>query len=139
MALITLSRISGQLFPPKRRDNPVSQQKHRLKQRLGTRRPACSMRHMGSIRALEISGGKQWKVEPGNQILVIDNGAVRFDFPKDWTVYSGPDYVYLLDRVPGYSCVLSVSARLVPAAVAAIPLSLYMKEIIRMDDTAAKH
>src|SRR5215468_4170437 len=97
------------------------------------------MRLVNSIRALEISGGHHWKVQPGNRILVIDNGALRFDFPKEWTVYSGPDYVYLLDRVPGYSCVLSFSARLVPAAVAAIPLSLYMKEIISMDDTSAKH
>lgn len=87
------------------------------------------------IQALQIHPGHQWKAKPGHRILIINNGAVRFDFPTEWNLYSGSEYACLLDGSVGdYTCVLTVSAKQIPITVAGISFGLYLREIMQMDN-----
>ena len=36
--------------------------------------------------AYPLEPGHGWRARPGHRILIVDNGAVRFDFPKEWTL-----------------------------------------------------
>jgi len=67
------------------------------------------------MRAMRIQSGPAWKAAPGCHILLIDAGAVRFDYPSNWIVQSTPKYVFLFDRYPpDDQCLLAVSWRRVP-------------------------
>jgi hypothetical protein len=68
------------------------------------------------MHAIPLQSGHEWKAAPGCRILLIDNGAVRFDFPRDWVVRSTPKYVFVIDRYPPDDrCLLAVSWRRIPA------------------------
>lgn len=92
------------------------------------------------IQALEVHPGHQWKAKPGHRILIINNGAVRFDFPTEWNLYSGSECACLLDgSVCDYTCALTVSAKQIPITVAGISLGLYLREITQtanLEDTS---
>lgn len=40
----------------------------------------------------------QWQALPGHKILVLDKGALRLDYPEDWTLNFGQDSLRLTDR-----------------------------------------
>ena len=64
------------------------------------------------MRAIELQSGHTWKAAPGCHILLIDAGAVRFDFPAEWIVRSTSKYVFVIDRQPPDDrCLLAVSWR----------------------------
>jgi hypothetical protein len=87
-----------------------------------------------SIEALQLVPNHIWKARPGNLILCVDRGAVRFEYPKDWILYSGSECVCLLDGMfEKFTCVLAVAARRTSIGSSVIPLTLYMNEICRPD------
>ena len=80
----------------------------------------------------------QWKSRPGCRILVIDGGAVRFDFPRDWLAYSDSKYIQLIDREPPDDrCGLIVSWRKLSIEMAAFPIRDLVSEVTR-DDTVER-
>jgi hypothetical protein len=79
--------------------------------------------------AVQLNPGHGWKAAPGCRILVIDGGAVRLDFPVNWTVISTPKYVVLVDRAPPHNrALLAVAWRQFPPSAAGIPLAPLLSE-----------
>jgi hypothetical protein len=73
------------------------------------------------MRVLQLQSGHAWKAAPGCRILLIDSGAVRFDYPCDWVVRSTPKYVFVIDRYPPDDhCLLAVSWRRIPIRALAL-------------------
>jgi hypothetical protein len=67
------------------------------------------------MRAMQLQSGHRWKAAAGCRILLIDGGAVRFDYPEKWIVRPTPKYVFIIDRCPPDDhCLLAVSWRRVP-------------------------
>ena len=67
------------------------------------------------VRAIQLESGHSWKAAPGCRILIIDGGAVRFDYPAEWVVRPTPKYVFVIDRYPPDDrCLLAVSWRRIP-------------------------
>jgi hypothetical protein len=67
------------------------------------------------VRAIQLQSGHSWKAAPGCRILLIDGGAVRFDYPSEWVVRATPKYVFVIDRYPPDDrCLLAVSWRRIP-------------------------
>ncbi|MBI3928965.1 MAG: hypothetical protein HY319_25710 [Armatimonadetes bacterium] len=59
--------------------------------------------------------GHGWKARPGYRCLVADEGAVRFDFPRDWHVEPGPESIKIYDAPPPEDeCCLEMSFRRQP-------------------------
>lgn len=51
-----------------------------------------------------------WKISPGNKVLMTDQGAVRFEYPQSWIVDPEQDTVKLRDRPePNDNCLLQVT------------------------------
>jgi hypothetical protein len=87
------------------------------------------------VHAYQLEPGHEWKARPGHRILIVDNGAVRFDFPREWSLCSQPGFACLLDgTILDYSCAVTVSARRIPVSVAGFSLEPYLLEIAKMDD-----
>src|SRR5262249_16324209 len=75
------------------------------------------------MHALELNPNHTWKAAPGCRILIVDGGAVRFDFPAACTVISTPKYVCVIDRYPPHDrSLIAVSWRRVPINALGIPL-----------------
>jgi hypothetical protein len=67
------------------------------------------------VRAIQLEPGHSWKAAPGCRILIVDGGAVRFDYPAEWVVRPTPKYVFVIDRYPPDDrCLLAVSWRRIP-------------------------
>ena len=65
---------------------------------------------------LKLKDNHGWRARPGCKIFVADAGAVRFDFPQDWTMRPGPDAINFHDRTPpDDNCRLAVSSQRLPA------------------------
>jgi hypothetical protein len=59
----------------------------------------------------------QWTATPGFRIAALDRGAIRFEFPQDWTCLPDADSVKFYDREPpADNCRLAVSRQLLPAS-----------------------
>src|SRR5438034_10691683 len=72
---------------------------------------------------MEVGSDHGWKAAPGCRILVIDGGAVRFDFPREWIVHSGANQVLLIDRhPPNDRSYIGLRWRRLSAAETAVPL-----------------
>ena len=52
------------------------------------------------MHVMALDSNHLWKASPGCRILVVDGGAVRFDYPANWLVHSRQNQVLLLDRLP---------------------------------------
>src|SRR5262249_13256120 len=79
--------------------------------------------------ALQLNPDHSWKAAPGCRILIVDGGAVRFDFPAHWTVISTPKYVCVVDRYPPHNrSLLAVSWRRFPMKALGIPLAPLVAE-----------
>ncbi len=65
-----------------------------------------------------------WKAPPGYNILALDRGAVRLNYPHDWVVTSADDCIEIHDqRPPEDDCRLAISyLRLPPLYWSGLPL-----------------
>ncbi len=51
-----------------------------------------------------------WSARPGHRILVLDRGAVRFEYPETWVVRPAEDSIRVYDKTPpDDDCKLAVS------------------------------
>jgi hypothetical protein len=77
-----------------------------------------------------------WRGKPGYKIFVADRGAVRFNFPENWTVIPDPDSIKLYDRQPpDDTCRLAVSyMRLPPVDWSGLPLARLVEVAIEGDE-----
>ena len=74
--------------------------------------------------------GPQWKARPGYRILVMDRGAVRFDFPKDWLAATQSRYVQIIDREPPDDrCGLMVSCGKIPRRMTDPPMHELLRQV----------
>lgn len=59
---------------------------------------------------IELADHHGWKAKPGHQIVVLDRGAVRLDYPAGWVVRADDDSLKIYDKEPpDDDCVLAVS------------------------------
>jgi hypothetical protein len=79
--------------------------------------------------AFQLDSTHIWKAAPGCRILVVDGGAVRIDFPAQWTVISRPKYVCVVDQYPArHQSLIAISWRRVPVDALGLPLEALLKE-----------
>jgi hypothetical protein len=72
----------------------------------------------------------KWKARPGYRILVIDRGAVRFDFPNSWIAGIDSKYVRIIDREPPDDrCGVMVSCRRISLRVTEMPMMELLREV----------
>ena len=72
----------------------------------------------------------RWKARPGYRVLVMDRGAVRFDFPQDWLASLDSKYIRIVDREPPSDrCSLLVSCRWISPGVAGFPIRELLHEV----------
>ncbi len=65
-----------------------------------------------------LASNRDWGAKPGNKILIIDRGAVRFDYPADWVFVPGGTAAKLYDREPpNDNCLIEVSRFYLPPGV----------------------
>jgi hypothetical protein len=76
----------------------------------------------------------EWKAKPGYRILVIDRGAVRFDFPRSWMAGVDSKYVRIIDREPPDDrCGVMVSCRQISLRVMEVPMVELLREVTSED------
>jgi hypothetical protein len=88
------------------------------------------------MKAFVIQSGPRaiWKVRDGYRILVIEHGAVRFDFPNDWLAALDSKYVRLIDREPPEDrCGLMVSCRQVSEIMSGFPVRELLDQVTAED------
>jgi hypothetical protein len=94
--------------------------------------PSCNT---GCVDVFQLAPNHLWKAAPGCRILVIDNGGVRCDIPREWIVYSPNRHVFVIDRFPPDNrCIAAISCRRVSSDVMAISLLWILEEWIRGED-----
>lgn len=77
-----------------------------------------------------------WKARPGYRILIMDQGALRLDFPKDWPASLDAKYVRIVDREPPDDrCSVLVSCRTISPSVAGYPIRELLQEVTREDES----
>ena len=78
---------------------------------------------MSRPKQFELKRNHGWKAKAGNAICVLDRGAVRFEFRRNWILKQRPDSVQIHDcEPPDDNCVLGVSHFPVPFDSSAVPL-----------------
>ncbi len=84
---------------------------------------------------LRLKDNHTWKAPSGYNVFVLDRGAVRFNFPKDWVTVPASDCVALYDRrPPNDNCRLAVSyLRLPPMDWTGLPLDELIASVIEGD------
>jgi hypothetical protein len=96
---------------------------HELAQRLGVKAFVIHPDERGT-----------WIARPGYRILIMDQGAARFDFPKDWLAGLDSKYVRIVDRdPPDDRCSLLVSCRTISPLVAGFPVRELLREVTAED------
>jgi len=92
------------------------------------------------MQAIRLQSGHSWKAAPGCHILLIDGGAVRFDYPSNWIVRPTPKYVFLFDQYPPDDrCLLAVSWRRVPIRGLALSTAGLLAKLAPMETRPADH
>ncbi len=77
-----------------------------------------------------------WSARPGHRILVLDRGAVRFEYPDTWVVRPAEDSIRVYDKAPPEDdCVLGVSHLRLPRSVdwSSLPLSQLLAAALEPD------
>jgi hypothetical protein len=83
----------------------------------------------------QLASSHVWKAAPGCRILVVDNGGLRCDIPREWIVYSPRRHVFAIDRFPPDNrCMAAISCRRVSSEVMAMPLGLILEEWVQGED-----
>jgi hypothetical protein len=89
----------------------------------------------GAVDVFQLVSNHVWKAAPGCRILVVDNGGVRCDIPREWIVYSPNRHVFVIDRFPPDNrCMVAISCRRVSSDVMAISLLWILEEWIAGED-----
>ncbi len=85
---------------------------------------------------LKLRDNHTWKAPPGHKIVVLDRGAVRFNFPESWMVVPESDALKLYDVAPpDDNCRLSVSfMRTPPVDWSELPLAGLLESVMAKDD-----
>jgi len=92
------------------------------------------------VRAIELQSGHTWKATPGCRILLIDSGAVRFDYPAEWVVRPTTKYVFVIDRhPPDDRCLLVVSWRRIPFRALSIPTAALLDRLAPLETRPPDH
>jgi hypothetical protein len=87
------------------------------------------------VDVFQLAPNHVWKAAPGCRILVVDNGGVRCDIPREWIVYSPGRHVFLIDRFPPDNrCMVAISCRRISSEVMAISLFYILEEWIKGED-----
>ena len=64
---------------------------------------------------LPLDKNHNWTATPGFRIAVLDRGAIRFEFPQDWTCLPDQESVKFYDRLPPQdNCRLAASRQRLP-------------------------
>jgi hypothetical protein len=101
---------------------------------MNARQPAC-LRNGVNAFVIHPDQRGTWKARPGYRILIMDQGAVRLDFPKDWLAGLDSKYVRIIDREPPDDrCSLLVSSRTISPRVAGYPIRELLQEVTREDE-----
>ncbi len=76
-------------------------------------------------KTINLSDQHTWTATPGYNVIALDRGAVRLDFPREWIVIPDNDSLKIHDRQPpDDDCVLAVSyIRLAPIDWSGLPLA----------------
>jgi hypothetical protein len=78
---------------------------------------------------MALDASHAWKATPGYRILLVDSGAIRFDFPIGWIVHRGTKQVLLLDRYPpDERSYIGLRWRRILPAEATIPLEVLVSK-----------
>ena len=90
---------------------------------------------------LKIRDNHTWTARPGCNVLVLDRGAVRLDYPRKWVVIPDPDSMKIHDRrPPNDDCVLAVSyMRIPPIDWIGLPLSQLVEVANEGDERPISH
>jgi len=92
------------------------------------------------VRAIELQSGNTWKAAPGCRILLIDGGAVRFDYPAEWVVRPTTKYVFVIDRhPPDDRCLLAVSWRRIPIRALSISTAALLDRLAPLETRPSDH
>jgi len=92
------------------------------------------------VRAIQLPSGHTWKATPGCHILLIDSGAVRFDYPGKWIVRPTPKYVFVIDRYPPEDhCLLAVSWRRVPIRALGLSTAALLDRLAPLETRPSDH
>ena len=92
------------------------------------------------MRVMQLQSGHAWKAAPGCRILLIDGGAVRFDYPMDWVVRPTPKYIFVIDRYPPDDrCLLAVSWRRIPIRALALSTAALLDRLAPIETRPADH
>jgi hypothetical protein len=81
-----------------------------------------------------------WQAKPGYKIFVVDQGALRFDVPKDWIVDLATNSFKFYDRQPpDDNCTLEASLiKLPPIDWSGLPLSQLLLQSASDEDGGGK-
>ena len=92
------------------------------------------------MRAIQLQSGHSWKAAPGCRILLIDGGAVRFDYPSEWVVRATSKYVFVIDRYPPDDrCLLAVSWRRIPIRALALSTASLLDRLAPIETRPVDH
>jgi hypothetical protein len=87
------------------------------------------------VDVFQLAPNHVWKAAPGCRILVVDNGGLRCDIPREWIVYSPGRHVFVIDRFPpDHRCLTAISCKRVSSEVTAIPLLYILQEWVNAED-----
>ena len=76
----------------------------------------------------------KWKARPGYRILVVDQGAIRFDFPSSWLAGIDAKYIRIIDREPPNDrCGLMVSCRQISLRMTELPMHELLRDVTLED------
>lgn len=86
--------------------------------------------------SLRLKAKHQWKSKPGYKIIVLDKGAVRFDYPETWVVKMEDDGLKIYDGEPPVDDVrLGISyRRLPPMNPKDFPLEKFLRDTVETDE-----
>ncbi len=85
---------------------------------------------------LKLKDKHLWRARPGNRILVLDRGAVRFDIPGGWVLKMDAESVKVLDREPpADDCRIEVSFRRLPDGdFSTFPIATTLRDLVEKSD-----
>jgi hypothetical protein len=84
---------------------------------------------------LKLAGAHGWRAQANHKILVLDQGALRLEYPETWVVEMTDDCVKIRDRAPpDDDCALGVSYHRWPAVGAELVLGSLVQEAMRADE-----
>jgi hypothetical protein len=90
----------------------------------------------GRSRVVALARHHNWAARPGHKILVLDRGAVAFEYPASWIAIPTEDCVKLFDQEPpDDDCTLAVSYLVIPVMDwSELPVSSLVRKALEGDE-----